>query len=136
MKIIIVLFLLLSIQVCHSQSDTLSAKTRIDLNKIYKYNEVDVKPDFPGGWKVLNDFIYKNYEAYEQDMMSGKVELTFMVEKDGRVSSVKALRSRNNGAADRLYMLMRANVTWAPAKIKDTSVRCSYTSTFIMTSCK
>lgn len=65
------------------------------------YTQVDVMPEFYGGASELSKFLADNIkypEAEAKSKTEGKVVLTFMISKDGRIKNIKAVRTPTNGA--------------------------------------
>ncbi len=59
-------------------------------------------PQFPGGEAALYSYMQKNIhypEAEKEAGISGRVYLTFVVEKDGSITNVKVLRGVSGGSA-------------------------------------
>lgn len=59
-------------------------------------------PQFPGGEAALDAYMQKNIhypEAEKEAGISGRVYLTFVVEKDGSITNVRLLRGVSGGAA-------------------------------------
>lgn len=58
----------------------------------FKYQEIDVKPEFPGGMNELMQFLAKNTkypELAKKTGTSGKVFIEFVINKKGKVTDVK-----------------------------------------------
>jgi len=129
MKTIFVL-LLFSISFCNAQTDTsieeiLNTESS-DGNIIYQLSSVDVKPDFPGGTNVYTNFINKNYNPTGKDIKSGTVNIMFIVEKDGQLTNIKAVKT-DSVTVDNLIRIIRSAPKWNPAQINGKPVRCSFT---------
>lgn len=63
------------------------------------YNEVDVMPEFPGGMQGLRKHIAQNLlypEEAKNTGISGKIFVNFVVNKNGKVTKAKVLRSDIN----------------------------------------
>jgi TonB family protein len=59
-------------------------------------SEVEVMPEFPGGKEALWQFFGENFvypDELKEEGIEGKVILSFVVESDGSVSNVKAVKS-------------------------------------------
>lgn len=89
------------------------------------YTEVEQLADFPGG---INAFRGKVSENFDTSAMSGgegtlKTEVTFVVERDGSITQVKATGSNSdfNREAERTIKSIRTK--WTPAKINGQPVR-------------
>jgi len=64
------------------------------------YSVVEVMPKFPGGEKKLMSYLGENIsypETAKNAKVSGRVFITFVIEKDGSVNEVKLLRGIGSG---------------------------------------
>jgi protein TonB len=71
-------------------------RSAIDTTKDIIYSQVDVQPQYPGGLQALSAFIKQNLKYPADDaknLIHGPVFCVFVVEKDGTLSNIKALRS-------------------------------------------
>ena len=93
------------------------------------YQIVDEMPRFPGGEKALMEHVAKNVvypeEAKEKEIQS-RVFIGFVIEKDGSVSNVKALRGIGGGCDEEAVRVIKALPKWAPGKKDGKPVRVSY----------
>jgi len=107
-----------------SKPDT---STTEDPNEVYMSVERD--PMFPGGEKKLKLFIDKKLKSfYKTDTMSvkGRVIITFVVEKDGRLTNMVVLRSPNRAYSDEALRLIHKSPKWEPGLIRNLPVRTQY----------
>lgn len=94
------------------------------------YKVVEVAPEFIGGQKAMTDFLIKNVKYPEDDQkkgIEGTVYVSFVVEKDGSVSEVKAIRGVNtslDNEAIRVVKLM--SKMWKPGTQKGKPVRVQF----------
>ena len=91
------------------------------------YGVVDELPQFPGGFEAMYKWVGQNLK-YPQEAIKneiqGRVTIQFVVEKDGTISEVKALKSPHKlltDEAERIVGLMSGK--WTPAKNKGEIVR-------------
>lgn len=61
-------------------------------DKVYNTAGIDVKPEFPGGYDAFYKYIAINYKTPTVSGLKGNVYVTFVIEKDGSLSSIKVLR--------------------------------------------
>jgi periplasmic protein TonB len=93
---------------------------------------VEEQAVFPGGFAELYKFIGKNFKypkAEEKAGIEGTIHLTFIIEKDGSISSIQILRGITlgpglNAEAVRVISIMPK---WIPAKNNGHIVRCQFT---------
>lgn len=96
----------------------------IDINKIY--TEVDKQPEFPGGNEALFSYLGKTIK-YPQEAkeagVKGKVYVSFVIERDGSISSTKVLRGIGSGCDKESMRVVDAMPTWAPGEVRNQKVR-------------
>lgn len=106
-----------------TRASTVEAKPAPSATEIYA--EVEQTAEFPGG---INSFRGKVADNFDTSAMSGgegtlKTEITFVVERDGSITQVKATGSNSdfNREAERTVKSIRNK--WTPAKINGQAVR-------------
>ena len=103
----------------HSHTDMIQSPNSV-------YMKVDRSPEFPGGNDNLVNFIHKNAHLPTTDVdsvITGKVLVEFIVEKDGSISNIKIRKGvgpRYDQECTRLFGIMPK---WAPGKIGSHKVR-------------
>ena len=89
----------------------------------------DVMPEFPGGEDSLFAFLSRNIkypaEAKKADIR-GRVFVTFVVEKDGRITGERILRDIGGGCGEEVLRVIRAMPKWKPGTQDDTPVRVQF----------
>jgi protein TonB len=94
------------------------------------YTAVEHSAEFPGGMNVFYNFLAKNikYPAVAREKnVQGKVFLTFVVEKNGSLSSFKVLREPGAGLGKEAIRVMKLSPKWKPGTQKGIAVRQQYT---------
>lgn len=96
-KTLILMLLLLASQVTFAQeSPELKVQNETEVEKeIYALNEVNVKPDFPGGIQEFYNFVGKNYRVIHG--LKGRVMVQFVIEKDGSITDIAVLSDLGHG---------------------------------------
>jgi protein TonB len=94
-----------------------------DDNAIYNTAGIEVKPDFPGGMSKFNNFISNNYRAPEEEGISGKVYVTFVVEKDGSMTDIKVVRDLGHGTGAEAIRVLKKCPKWTPGEQNGRKVR-------------
>ena len=93
------------------------------------FNIVDEMPEFPGGVEAMMNYIAENVK-YPEDAkdknQSGRVMISFVVEKDGRVNDVKVLRGVCESIDNEAVRVVKAMPNWKPGKQAGKPVRVSY----------
>lgn len=94
--------------------------------KIYDIDSIDVKPDFEGGIAKLQKFIRFNYKYPEEEGLTGKVDVNFVVEKNGSLSDIKVTRDIGFGTGDEAIRILKKCPKWFPATHNNKLVRVRY----------
>lgn len=96
----------------------------IDENEIFEI--VEEMPEYEGGEMALFKFLYKeiNYPQMAADAgISGKVYVSFIVEKDGAVSNVEIAKGIGGGCDEEALRAIKALKNWHPGKQRGKPVR-------------
>ena len=86
-------------------------------------------PAFPGGLETLSKYIADNIEYPPQAKdakVTGRVYVSFIVEKDGTISIVDCLRDIGYGCCDEAVMLVKSMPRWNPGIQKGKPVRTQF----------
>lgn len=90
------------------------------------YDVVEVMPQFPGGQTAMLKYIMENIKYPKQIMeegIQGRVTVSFIVEKDGRVSNVRLLRSVQPLLDKEAVRVVKSMPKWSPGKQNGKPVR-------------
>lgn len=91
---------------------------------------VEKQPSFPGGMQGFYEFLSRNVK-YPADMyaknIQGKVFVSFIIEKDGTLSGIKAIRGPGYGSEEEAVRVLGISPKWAPGFQNGRPVRVSYT---------
>ena len=97
------------------------------------YQIVDEMPQYPGGEAAMMKFVSENVkypqEAKDKDI-AGRVFVSFVVEKDGSVSTVKVMRGIGGGCDEEVVRVVKAMPKWKPGIKDGKPVRVSYMMPF------
>ena len=95
--------------------------------------KAEVMPEYPGGDQAMMDFVAKNVQ-YPQEArdkeISGRVLVSFIVEKDGSIADVKVVKGIGGGCDEEAVRVVKAMPNWKPGKDKGKPVRVSYMMPF------
>ncbi|OQX78524.1 MAG: energy transducer TonB [Bacteroidetes bacterium 4484_249] len=93
------------------------------------FTVVESMPAFPGGdaarIKYLNSNI-KYPQMARESGIQGRVFVTFVVEKDGRVTDVRVLRGIGGGCDEEAIRVIKNMPNWNPGKQRGKSVRVQF----------
>ena len=87
---------------------------------------VEEMPVFPGGDTALAGYLYKNIEypvEAVENGIEGKVYVSFMVAKDGKIKNVKVLRGIGFGCDEEALRVIRGMPDWKPGKQRGRPVK-------------
>ena len=106
-----------------TKSTTVEVKPQVSESQVY--TEVEQLAEFPGG---INSFRSKVNSSFDTSVMDGdegtvKTEVTFVVERDGSITDVKANGKNSDFNAEAIRTVKSIKNKWAPAKINGQSVR-------------
>lgn len=89
-------------------------------------DEPEVEPSFPGGLSALYKYLASNihypYNARENGT-TGRVYVSFIVEKDGSISTIKMLHDIGGSCGAEVVRLVRSMPRWIPAQQDGQPVR-------------
>jgi len=93
---------------------------------VYSDSVLNVKPEFPGGTKMLLRFLVKTIrypaKAHERNIQ-GKVIGTFIVEKDGTLTNLEIKKSVAPSLDDETLRIMKLLPKFTPGMLNDQPVR-------------
>jgi protein TonB len=124
--LVIVVFLVSNMNLFASK-DTIPNKD--DEEKIYLFDDVDIKPEFPKGEEEMTKWISKNVK-YPIDArtigIEGTVFVTFVVEKNGEISNIRILRGIFESCNKEVLRVVGLFPKWNPGKINGEFVRVQF----------
>lgn len=110
------ILLLTSIVLTFCSSIAFSQNTS-DENTIYV--KVDKMPEFPGGQVALVKYLSKNikYPAkYKKEKVNGRVFVSFVVDKTGKVGQAKVVKSLNEECDKEAIRVISMMPNWIPGE--------------------
>ena len=96
-------------------------------NKVF--DVVEQQPTFPGGQAALLQWLGQNihYPAVaEEQGIQGRVVVSFVVEKDGSISSVQVVRGVDPSLDKEAVRVVKSMPRWTPGKQNGQAVRVKY----------
>lgn len=90
---------------------------------------VEEDPEFPGGLEALGKYLSENikYPALaKENNITGRVFVSFVVEKDGHVGNIKILRDIGGGCGAEAVRVVKAMPKWKPGKQRGKPVRSQF----------
>jgi len=129
LKILSIIYFLISSQQLYSQGrrDTINLDlTKAKENYVHYSNEVDASAHFPNGETAWRRYLLTNSryaEMPKKDKAIGKVYLSFVIERDGRITDAVITRGLNFKCDEEALRLLRTSEKWIPATLKSRKVR-------------
>jgi len=100
-----------------------------DAAKVYDFVNITKQPEFPGGMMMFYAYLRKNVkypaEALKNNIQ-GKVFLSFIVEKDGKLNDIMVEQSLGGGTDEEAVRLLKESPKWTPGYQDRTPVRVKY----------
>ena len=91
------------------------------------YDQVEVKPEFPGGMPALVKYLQENIKypsAALAEKAQGKAFVRFVVEKDGSITNTEIIKSTGNIYLDKEALRVASNMPkWKPGMQQGKPVR-------------
>lgn len=90
---------------------------------------VESMPSFPGGEEARIKYLSENIKypkLARESNIQGRVFVTFVVEKDGRISNVKILRGIGGGCDEEAIRVIKNMPKWIPGKQRNVPVRVQF----------
>jgi len=107
-----------------TSTDTKAQKADPDI-----FTVVEKMPEFPGGQKAMMNFLVENIKYPEnarKEGISGTVFITYVVEKDGKVSNVELLRGFHPDCDKEALRVISLMPDWKPGTEKEKPVRVQF----------
>ncbi|MBW4362553.1 energy transducer TonB [Flavobacterium taihuense] len=92
----------------------------------YNYEDVEVRPEFPGGYNELMNFIGKNFKMPEYEGNGGVLKVAFVIEVDGSVTNVKVVKDLGEGTGAEAKRVISASPRWSSGEFRGKKVRVLY----------
>jgi protein TonB len=97
---------------------------------IYAPGSVERFPEFPGGMEAFGKFLRKNlrYPSQAQEAeVGGRVFVSFVVEKDGRLTDIKIVKGIGFGCDEEAARVLGKSPAWKPGIQNSKAVRVLFT---------
>jgi TonB family protein len=116
------------------KDSTVSATDTLNKDNSQVFAVVEQAPSFPGGTDAFYKFLASNTiypEAMRANNIQGKVIVTFVVEKDGSLSNVRALKGPGYGANEEAVRVVSLSPKWTPGYQNGKPVRVQFTTSLM-----
>jgi len=112
--------------ILQTQKDTIQQMPN-DSGEVFVF--VEDQPNYPGGDEARIKYLQKNIhypkEAKEAGIQ-GTVYVTFIIEKDGRITNVKVLRGVGGGLDKESVRVIKSMPIWEPGRQRGKAIRCQF----------
>lgn len=126
MKKLVLLLSIITISLSAFTQETSVPCTTDDTSADPVYVAVDTMPSFPGGNMARVKFLQDNMhfpDLAREKRIQGTVYVTFIVEKDGKVSNVRILSGIGGGCDEESMRVVKLLPPWNPGKCGNNPVR-------------
>ncbi|MDO3641743.1 energy transducer TonB [Mucilaginibacter sp. L3T2-6] len=99
-------------------------------NSVHNLGTLDFMPEPVGGAAAWSKFLSKNLRfpaAAQEDGVSGKVLMSFIIEKDGSLSNITVDRGAGHGFDEEALRVLKLAKAWKPGMQNGQPVRVKYT---------
>ncbi|HEX8014055.1 MAG TPA: energy transducer TonB [Flavobacterium sp.] len=104
-----------------------SSDTLIDYEALFNTAYLDVLPTPEGGMDKFYSFLKTNYIVPDKtEKYIGKVYTSFVIEKDGTLSTFKIIRDAGPGTGEEAIRVLKMAPEWIPGKLNNHVVRTTY----------
>lgn len=99
-------------------------KDSINSQKVYTIDSLQTKPEFEGGIEKFQKFIRYNFKYYEEEIpVKGIVEVNFIVEKDGKLTTINIIKDVGYGTGNEAIRVLKKAPKWTPGTQNNKPVR-------------
>ncbi|MBB6237770.1 TonB family protein [Pedobacter riviphilus] len=105
------------------------AAVAVDDNKVYDFVSIEKQPEFPGGISKFYGYLSKAIKyppMAQENNVQGKVFLSFVVEKDGKLTDITVTRGLGSGTDEEAIRVLKASPRWNPGIQNGKPVRVKY----------
>lgn len=102
----------------------------VEDNSIKDFASVEVLPKFPGGDEAFGKYLSRNIKyppLARENNITGRVFVSFVVEKDGRLTDIKVVRGLGYGTDEEAVRVLKNSPKWSPGVQNGREVRVQYT---------
>lgn len=107
----------------------------VEDNSVHDFASIETMPDFQGGMKKFYEYVSKNYvypAAAREQGVSGRLFMSFIVEKDGSLTDIKVLRDLGMGTGEEAVRMLKKSPKWKPGIQNGRPVRVQYTLPIVL----
>jgi protein TonB len=121
MKFVLALWLMFSFGTVFAQKEIISTN-----NETVALGMVEKKPEFPGGIQEFYAYIGRSFKTPNVKDLSGRVVVSFVIDKDGSVVDIKVIRDLGYGTGAEAVRVIENSPKWIPGEQLGEKVRVQY----------
>jgi len=94
------------------------------------FQSVEIQPEPRGGMRAFMTYIGQHYDYPQAAIdagVNGQVQISFVVERDGSLSSMKVVKDLGYGTGEAALRVLREGDKWSPGIQNGRPVRVAYT---------
>ena len=102
----------------------------VQTDTIFKSDEIEFKPEFPGGKEAFYQHLAKNFKYPKEarkNSVSGKQIVQFVVEKDGSLTDIRIVKGLGSGLEKASIAFLKNSPKWKPGVQAGQTVRALFT---------
>lgn len=106
-----------------------SIETQNAGDNIFPWELIEKYPEFPGGMNAFAKFLQKNLHyppSALENQISGRVTVSFIVEKDGQLTNIRILKGIGFGCDEEAVRVLKKSPPWTPGIQNKQKVRVQY----------
>lgn len=92
----------------------------------FNYQDVEIRPEFPGGNNQLMAFIGKNFKLADYEGFGGTIKVAFIIEIDGSITNVKVVKDLGDGTGAEAKRVVMMFPKWSSGEFGGKKVRVLY----------
>lgn len=85
-----------------------------------------VQPQYPGGIAKFYQYVTKNVVLPKNLTGAAKVQMTFVVEKDGSLTDIKSVKAISGAFVNPFINVLKKSPKWIPGKVSGKALRVAY----------
>ncbi|MFH7003832.1 energy transducer TonB [Flavobacterium bizetiae] len=107
--------------------DHSSVSDPVDYDGIFNSASLDISPVPEKGIENFYSFIKDNYvNPNKTEKITGKIYITFIIEKDGSLSTFKIIKDAGSGTGEEAVRVLKMAPKWIPGRLDNHDVRTLY----------
>ncbi|SCY91877.1 energy transducer TonB [Flavobacterium caeni] len=100
---------------------------------VYTFQEVQIKPIFPGGMSFFNQFVAENFVVPKDTLFKGgKMLVDFVIDTTGTLTDIRVLRDIGFKTADQAKYILSQSEKWIPGKQDGKPVKVHYAMPIVL----